>query len=159
MKYVIIAAILITFNSFGATRGVRNNNPGNIVAGDKWIGRVGTDGRFVKFKSPEYGIRALIIVLRTYDKKYDINTISGIITRWSPPHENQTNKYINFVNKKTGIKSNQKLVLFEDNKVKDITALRKIVTAIIAYENKNYRYPNITIDTAIKLVGVASNPR
>ena len=157
MKRTILALFCIAFTGFAAPRGVENNNPGNLVVGDKWLGRSGTDGRFLKFKSPEYGIRALIIVLRTYDKKYNSNTIDGIIRRWAPPHENNTSKYISYVSKKTGISSTKKLRLFQEDKIKDVATLKKVVCAIIAYENGNYSYSPTIIDGAIKMIGVYDN--
>lgn len=54
-------------------RGIRNNNPGNIRWGDEWKGLVPetqrTDKSFCQFKSAEYGIRAMIIILRNYQRK------------------------------------------------------------------------------------------
>ena len=38
-------------------RGIRNNNPLNIEAGEN-CGAKGTDGRFVIFETAEHGIRA-----------------------------------------------------------------------------------------------------
>ena len=96
MKLLLILLVSATF-AYGAPRGVRNNNPGNIIAGDTWLGRTGTDGKYVKFKAPEYGIRAMGRVIRTYRKQHKINTISSIIKRWAPPSENKTQKYINYM--------------------------------------------------------------
>ena len=63
---IVLISICLFTNLYGSPRGIRNNNPGNIVAGDKWLGRTGTDGRFVKFKSAEYGLRAIGRVINTY---------------------------------------------------------------------------------------------
>lgn len=57
------------------TRGIRNNNPGNIDynPANKWQGQLPMDKviepRFCRFESPEYGIRALMKLLSTYHKK------------------------------------------------------------------------------------------
>ncbi|MDE9591255.1 structural protein, partial [Xenorhabdus bovienii] len=54
------------------TRGLRNNNPGNIDhnPANKWQGQLPHDlsieKRFCRFESPEYGIRALIKLLINY---------------------------------------------------------------------------------------------
>ncbi len=51
------------------TRGIRNNNPGNIDHNpkNKWQGQLQHDPkiekRFCRFESPEYGIRALMKLL------------------------------------------------------------------------------------------------
>ncbi|UZT50085.1 internal (core) protein [Enterobacter phage 01_vB_Eclo_IJM] len=43
-----------------ATRGIRNNNIGNIrVSKDQWEGATGDDGSFVTFDTPDSGVRAL----------------------------------------------------------------------------------------------------
>ena len=47
-------------------RGIRNNNPLNIEAGENWQGLKGTDGRFAIFETAEHGIRAAARILRTY---------------------------------------------------------------------------------------------
>lgn len=87
------------------TRGIRNNNPGNIRWGDDWQGLVPqaqrTDKSFCQFIKPEYGIRAMIIILRNYQRKHRLSTISGIINRWAPTNENDTQSYINSVAKAT----------------------------------------------------------
>ncbi|WP_417437556.1 virion protein [Idiomarina abyssalis] len=93
-----------------APRGIRNNNPLNIEEnGTAWEGKAGDDGRFVVFSSPLYGIRAAARILRTYASKYQLNTISGIVARWAPPVENDTDNYINFVSSKAGVDANAPL--------------------------------------------------
>lgn len=94
-----------------ATRGIRNNNPGNIrVSKDKWEGMTGDDGAFVIFDSPESGVRALGKNLLSYGRQgYD--SIEKIINRWAPPNENDTQAYINSVVAATGIPATQSLDL------------------------------------------------
>ena len=49
-------------------RGIRNNNPGNIEHnGTNWQGMDNPphDGRFIRFVTPQYGIRAMARVLTT----------------------------------------------------------------------------------------------
>ena len=136
------------------TRGIRNNNPGNIVAGEKWVGRSGTDGRFVRFKAPEYGIRAMGKIINTYQKRHKINTISGIIGRWAPKHENNTQQYIKYVSKQTGLKPSQKLNIFDSRgKLKKEHELKLIVGAIIKMENgSDCSYSNAVYEKAFKML-------
>ncbi|EHF3470690.1 TPA: structural protein [Proteus mirabilis] len=77
-------------------RGERNNNPGNIRHGSKWQGLSAqqTDKDFCQFVSPEYGIRAIYVLMRTYEKKYGLCSIREIINRYAPPKENNTEGYI-----------------------------------------------------------------
>ena len=100
------------------TRGLRNNNPLNIrrVAGQRWKGEIlpsiqGGDGggSFVRFESIEYGIRAAFVLLRTYSIKYKANCIQDIISRWAPPSENDTEKYIKNVCLWSGLGGLQRL--------------------------------------------------
>lgn len=84
------------------TRGIRNNNPANIRRGSNWMGlaKTQTDKEFCQFVRMEYGVRALLVTLRTYVKKYNLHTTREIITRWAPPSDgNNTEKYIEFVEK------------------------------------------------------------
>jgi len=80
------------------TRGELNCNPLNIrrVAGTTWKGQRAeqTDNAFVQFESIEWGIRAAFVLLRTYSTKYRANCIRDIISRWAPPTENDTERYI-----------------------------------------------------------------
>lgn len=94
-----------------ATRGIRNNNPGNIrVSKDQWEGMTGDDGAFVTFNSPESGVRALGKNLLSYGRQgYD--SIEKIINRWAPPNENDTKAYIDSVVATTGIPATQSLDL------------------------------------------------
>ena len=84
------------------TLGERNNNPLNIrkVPGVRWRGELPSiqggagGGSFVRFESIEWGLRAAYCILRTYRNKYKAVCIEDIITRWAPPTENDTRRYI-----------------------------------------------------------------
>jgi len=67
-------------------RGFRNNNPGNIkpTSDTEFTGQTGRDSDgFGIFSSMEYGIRAIAVIIRNYYRLYGLNTVEGIITRWS----------------------------------------------------------------------------
>lgn len=80
-------------------KAVRNNNPVNIVfnPNNDWLGQLGQDGRFVVFDNPENGFRAAAKLLKNYERLHGINTISGIIRRFAPAHENPTDSYITYI--------------------------------------------------------------
>lgn len=84
-------------------RGLRNNNPGNIRYNvrTEWQGEVrGTqkkDKEFCEFITVAYGYRALILTLQNYRRLHGLKTISQMIRRWAPEHENSTSSYVNFV--------------------------------------------------------------
>lgn len=85
-----------------STRGIRNNNPANIRRGCNWKGmaKVQTDREFCQFYTMTWGVRALLVTLRTYVVKHHLHTVREIITRWAPPSDgNNTEKYIEYVEK------------------------------------------------------------
>lgn len=85
-----------------SARGIRNNNPANIRLGCNWKGLAEkqTDKEFCQFTTMTWGVRALLVTLRTYVIKHHLHTIRAIITRWAPPSDgNNTEKYIEFIEK------------------------------------------------------------
>jgi len=112
-------------------KGIRLNNPGNIEKGLNWKGLadIQPDARFAAFTSPEYGIRAICRLLMTYNKKYSIKTITGIVNRYAPPHENPTAAYAKNISTWTGFGLKETLDL------KDKTTLAKLAAAITRQEN------------------------
>ena len=94
-------------------RGLRNCNPLNIrrVAGTTWKGQRAeqTDYGFVQFRTIEWGLRAAFVLLRTYSAKYRANCVRDIVTRWAPPTENDTERYIRNVCLWTGFGGLQRL--------------------------------------------------
>ncbi len=132
------------------SRGIRNNNPGNIRWGEEWQGLVPTaqrtDKSFCQFTSPEYGLRAMVIILRNYQRKYGLNTVSGIIKRWAPPNENNTQAYINSVAQATGVAPDQRI------DTGDSHFMTKLLQAIIKQENGGQPYDT---ETFVRAVGLA----
>ena len=121
------------------SRGIRNNNPGNIRHGIDWDcldEDQSKDEEFSQFSTPEYGIRAMFKILKTYDNKYNLNTIEGIINRWAPPIENDTESYIDFVSSKVG--KDRSEVLDQEDYI-------LLVEAIIHMENGEQPYPLVLI--------------
>lgn len=96
-------------------RGLRNNNPLNIRIGNTWLGEREhpADGEFEEFVTLAYGLRAAFIILRRYIRRYHLNTIRLIVERWAPKNENETEKYIQFVCKDTGLMPNTE-IQYED---------------------------------------------
>lgn len=94
-------------------RGLRNNNPLNIrenhLVDYDWQGEhaLDLDNEFEEFEEPVYGIRAGARILRTYRNVHGLNTISGIVSRWAPDNENDTQAYIQSVATKTGVNAHQ----------------------------------------------------
>ncbi|WP_087019049.1 virion protein [Thaumasiovibrio subtropicus] len=99
-------------------RGVRNNNPLNIRVGNDWQGEaaISRDNAFETFKSAEYGFRAATKVLRSYNRQ-GISTVAGIISRWAPSNENNTEHYINSVCGWTGFSRGQVIDVYNKEQV------------------------------------------
>lgn len=79
------------------SRGLRNNNPGNIRLGKvRYLGEKAksSDTAFRQFESIEWGYRAMFVLLRTYVVKHGCDTLRTIINRYAPPIENHTDNYI-----------------------------------------------------------------
>ena len=88
------------------SRNWRNNNPGNIEYGKfaKNNGAIGSDGRFAVFPSYEAG-RAAKESLIFESAGYRDKTISGVISRYAPPSENNTTAYAAAVARAVGVPS------------------------------------------------------
>lgn len=136
------------------TRGIRNNNPGNIERkADKWQGMAAdqsSDDRFVVFTSPTYGIRALAKVLLTYYLSYKLDTVRKIISRWAPGKENPTESYIAFVSERMSIEADALL------DVDTMDVMLPLVKAIILEENAGQcPYTDAQITEALNAAGVS----
>lgn len=134
------------------TRGVRNNNPGNIDYSPKnnWKGQLPRDttieSRFCRFESPEYGIRALIALLGTYQRNYALNNVAGLIGRWAPKNENNTSAYINGVAKELGVSPTEWI------KVSDKKIAIGLAKAIVRHENGYQPYDAEMYERAFNLL-------
>lgn len=133
-------------------RGIRNNNPGNIRTGSQWQGLVPEaereDKAFCEFISPAWGIRAMATILLNYQRKYGISTIKGIINRWAPSVENNSDAYVRAVSTSTGILPNAPIMLA------DYSVMFPLVKAIIMHENGQQPYPDLMINEGLKMAGV-----
>lgn len=115
-------------------RGLRNNNPGNIRVGDNWQGLTGEDNAgFCTFAEPEFGIRALAKVLMSYQTKHGLRTLRGMISRWAPENENDTDAYIDSVCKQCCASPDNPYTLTPSR-------MLSLVTAIIKHENGQQPY-------------------
>ncbi len=87
----------------GGSRAWRNNNPGNIRKGDFAVsaGAIGDDGSFAIFPDARTGMEVIVALLRS--PSYRSLTLEDAIFRYAPPVENNSDKYIAFVEKETGI--------------------------------------------------------
>lgn len=105
----------------------RNNNFGGIrkpgiVAGPN-------AGGFKSYGSAEEGVGDIARLLRIYQTKHGLDTIRGIVSRWAPPNENDTNGLIARAAKVTGFGPDDKLDL------SDNSTLAKMIEATIRNEH------------------------
>jgi hypothetical protein len=128
-------------------KGIRNHNPGNLRVGKSpWRGQVGGDASgFCVFADPVLGLRALALLLRIYQHRHGIRTVTAIIGRWAPPEENDTVAYIRSVRSAMGVHALQHLDL------DDAAHLRPLTLAIVRHENGMQPYPPPMVDQAIAL--------
>lgn len=112
---------------------VKNNNPLNIrhSPSNHWKGQVGISrAGFCIFDSIENGIRAGIIILRTYINVYGLVYPRQIIQRFAPAFENDVESYVHFV-LSYGIKEDSPIVFGSPQFI-------TLVVAMCFYES-NYR--------------------
>jgi hypothetical protein len=144
-------------------RGIRNHNPGNILRnGNAWRGLSPDqpDGEFCKFIAPEWGLRALILVLHAYRRR-GIVTVEAIIRTYCPPThrfpdgrtiKQDTGAYVAFVAGRLGVPANATI------NVTSRVVLRLLLPAIVMKENGQQPYPAATFETAMDLAKVAKEP-
>lgn len=138
-------------------RAVRNNNPGNIERGDPWKGLMkredmnidqASEGRFCVFKSPQWGFRAIAVLLDNYQDLYGINTSDGVIDRWAPSSENDTGSYKRHVAKLTGRPGNAIL------NMQEYDDLAPLVKAIAIHECGGWYFDDADLEAGLRLAGV-----
>lgn len=136
--------------------GIRQNNPGNIRLSrrDKWQESLPPQSgdQFVRFKAPQFGIRAMVKILIKYDQR-GINTIRGVISTWAPPTENNTEAYVQDVATRMGMDPDDWI----DLDTYEIAL--PLVNAMIAHENSNYVYKNQQIiKDGLRMAGIKDAP-
>jgi hypothetical protein len=78
------------------------------------VGNLRPVGQSTGFQQPasyEEGIKSLDENLKVYGTKHKINTLRGVISRYAPSSENDTEAYIKYVAQKTGLDPNQEIDL------------------------------------------------
>ena len=103
-------------------RGIRNNNPLNIrISTNRWKGKLSPskDPAFEQFQNMTMGIRAAMVCIRTYIKRYRLTTPQAIIARWAPePDHNDVAAYVRNACQKANLSPAEPLSFAEKNKIK-----------------------------------------
>ena len=151
-------------NGVTMSTGIRNKNYLN-VKGSGWKGQTGSDSRgHAIFKTPEWGIRAGIVLLRTYWFTHNLRSIAAILSRWAPASDtvgslpnapkNSPKEYSGFVAKRMGISATESLRLFnKDRTLNDAKQLKSLFEAMAAYEiGGGFDVPDNEFERALFLV-------
>lgn len=97
---------------------LRNNNPGAMMPG----------GKLAQYPDMQTGLQAMDSNLASYGKQ-GVNTLTGVISKWAPPNENNTQAYIQDVSQRLGINPTQPIDLSNP-------AVRQAIsTGIMLHEN------------------------
>lgn len=128
-----------------ATRGERNNNPGNLIrTGIGWRGEVPddqkTDDTFEQFTHPLWGLRALALDLLASVRRGQ--TLAELIGEYAPVGTNDTAAYLANVSRWTGIAPTTRPTRAD---------VRRLVDAVVLQENGRNRYPPELVDEAVSM--------
>ena len=152
------------------TTGIRNKNYLNVKNGSSpWMDagekESKTDSRgHAIFTDPAYGIRAGIMLLRSYYFKHNLRTVAEILARWAPASDtvgslpgappNSPIDYSTFVAGRMGIGFNDRLDIFnEDKTIGNIARLRALFFAMSEYEIGNgFKVPVEEFNAGLELV-------
>ena len=118
------------------SRGLRNNNPGNIRCSKvRYKGEVrpSRDPDFKEFSTMAYGYRAVFVLLDTYRSRYGLTTIRQMLNRYAPPTENFTEGYVRFVADYAGVMPDEVVdTRFEKDMIPIVAAMSKIENGVAA---------------------------
>ena len=123
-----------------------------------WQGQQGRDSHgHAIFKSPEWSLRAGAIVLKNYSKRHGLNTIEGIVKRFSTCNHEE---YISFLCRRLGLKP--------DEPFNVVRRMPELLPAMVRFETgrgcararRHPRLPQGELDAGVQLrPGGADIPR
>lgn len=144
-------------------RAARNRNPGNIETGEPWRGLAGIkdmtadqrgEHRFCVFIAPEWGFRALAIIIRNYRDRYGLLSVRDIISRYAPSNENDTAAYVKHVCDAMGVEPDKALDL------DDALTLEDLCRAIAVHESGGWFFKTPDLEKGVAMaLGPKSEPR
>ncbi|WP_237387334.1 hypothetical protein [Xenorhabdus sp. Sc-CR9] len=137
-------------NSGVTARGIRNNNPGNLVAAPNAVGKdFGNHHTYVKFATAHDGLSAMARQIML-DAERGLNTVSSLLNKYAPPNKsappqarNNTPTYIRRVSQQAGYSPHQRIDMHNP------AELKKLMSAMITVENKSNPYSDKQISTGI----------
>lgn len=100
---------------------------------NKWLGQTGKTNGFCDFETSRLCVRAVgILLMRSYRRK-SIITVKDIISRYAPPNENHTDKYIRYIC--------QQMNCFPDDRMMSVGDYSALVYHMQKYEYGKNLYP------------------
>lgn len=131
----------------GGSRAWRNNNPG-CIRGASEFGAMGKSGGFAIFPDEETGMNAIIQLLRS--EKYCNLTIANAVSKWAPPHENDTENYKKRLQGMTGLPISLRVGDLSDD---DIVKVQSAIRVLEGWKEGD----EIEISPAVKQDTIATN--
>lgn len=140
----------------GGTIAWRFNNPGNLRPGKKYTLHIGegqtASGPFLIFPTPEAGRKEKKGLLL---RKYGAHTISDMLYVYAPPHENDTEGYIQYVCERTGFKRTQTIERLSDE---DLAKLMAAMEDREGYHHKKETRKEVWVRTTSIVLSDGASP-
>lgn len=106
------------------------NNPGNLRP-------PGSSSGFMSYSTEADGYKAMAKQLSLYANRDKLDTVTGMVSKWAPPSENDTQSYISDVAKRSGLGATDKIDMNNQDQVS------RLIAAMAHHENSKN---NITPD-------------
>ena len=141
-------------NNPNVPRGIRNNNPGNIVRTSAgWQGKIpfaqSQDNHFEQFTEMKYGVRALLKDIYNAIKGGK-NTAEVLISAYAPDFENNTTAYIATVSSLIGIGITDLLDLSQET----IVGIAKAIVYVENGSNGSHYVTEADYTNALAILGI-----
>jgi len=126
------------YTDVSTNRPTRNNNPGNIrKTGVTYYGETSNDPAFESFAAPEWGYAAMFDLL---DRLYTGLSLSEAIYKWAPPSENDTERYVKFVAKKTGYDRDEYKVNVNDESIIEFAKYMSVLEGMKGFSDDDVSF-------------------
>lgn len=129
-RLILVASLILSSVAYAAPRGIENHNPGNLIKTTiPWKGKIECkDKQFECFNSNESGIRAMFKTLIKYKVSYHVDTVEGIVNRWTSGDGTRIQiNYINYVASSCNLNKNAALPNYG--------VLVCVINSMISFEN------------------------
>ena len=124
------------YTEVSTNRPTRNNNPGNIKKSSRtYFGETDVDSEYESFRTPEQGYAAMFDLL---NRRYAGMTLSEALHKYAPVYDgNDTEKYIRFVEKKSGLSRDDFVVNINNHKSIDMVKYMSIYEGMKGFQDED----------------------